>query len=120
MEWPDPRLAAQPGGVQVPLLDRRSVLLGGLALAANGGRMHAAEDRAGSDRLGEDSRLAKPVTLRLKRAALSEVLAALQRETGARMTATTDTADEPALVYLTEQPARAVMRQLALLFNFRW
>jgi hypothetical protein len=104
----------------MPLLDRRSLILGGLALAGTGGRVCCAEDRAGARLLADDTRLGKPVDLRMKRASLSEVLAALQRGTGARMTATADIADEPALVFVAGQPTREVMRQLALLFNFRW
>src|SRR5262245_4310521 len=70
--------------------------------------------------LEKDARLAKKVTLRLKKSALSEVLAELGRQVGVRLTAAAGVADEPAVVYATEQPAAEVMRQLASLFDYRW
>src|SRR5438105_2521536 len=99
-------------------LSRRTLILGGLALGAG---------RAIGDpkvltphtfpALADDPRLDRPVSLRLKRAPLSAVLAELDRQTGARLAASTDTADEPAIVLVREQPAKELMRQLALLFD---
>jgi hypothetical protein len=70
--------------------------------------------------LTQDTRLTRPVTLRLKKSPLSTVAAVLSRETGVSMTAARDVADEPAIVYATEQPAKEVMHQLAQVFNCRW
>lgn len=68
----------------------------------------------------QDPRLDKKVTLRLKRAPLSEVVAEIGKQTGAAITARAEVADEPAIVWVTAQPAAEVMRQLAALFGFRW
>lgn len=70
--------------------------------------------------LTQDPRLVQPVTLRMKKSPLSAVAAALSRETSVVMTAARDVADEPAIVYVAAQPARAVMHQLAQVFNYRW
>lgn len=75
---------------------------------------------SGEANLPEDSRLAKRVTLKLKKTPLSEVAAELSRQTGATLRTSAEVADEPAVVWITEQPAQVVMRQLAELFDYRW
>ena len=70
--------------------------------------------------LAEDPRLAAPVTLRLAKSPLSDVAAELDRRTGVVLTAAPEVADEPALVWMRERPAREVMHHLAVLFNYRW
>src|SRR5438874_824275 len=102
----------------MPPLDRRTLLLGGLALAV--APAATAEGAPPFRLLDEDPRLGKAVTIRLKRAPVAEVLSAIDGQTGVRLRASAETADEPALVYARERPARDVMRQLALLFNWRW
>lgn len=103
---------------KMPSMDRRTLLVSGLALAA--GVPAAAENARRFRILEDDSRLDARVTLRLKRAPLSDVATALAQQTAVRMRAPAETADEPAFVYVDAQPARDVMRQLALLFNFQW
>src|ERR1043166_6895254 len=63
--------------------------------------------------LDEDPRLEKPVTLRSPRPSLPAVVAELPRKTEVRMRASIHVADEPALLFVTDQPAREVMHQLA-------
>jgi hypothetical protein len=70
--------------------------------------------------LADDPRLDQKTTLKLQKAPLSEVTAALGRAAGVTLQVTPDTADEPALVHVTDQPAREVMRQLARHFGYRW
>lgn len=84
------------------------------ALAANAGAA------SGEASLLEDARLAKQVTLKLRKTPLSEVAAELSRQTGVTLRTTAEVADEPAVVWVTEQPAREVMRQLAALLDYRW
>lgn len=71
-------------------------------------------------KLPADARLDKAVTLKLRKSPLSEVAAALSREAGVTVRAAEGVADEPAMVWIKEQPAREVMRQLAKLFDYRW
>jgi hypothetical protein len=70
--------------------------------------------------LEQDPRLEKPVTLRLRRSPLSAVVAELARQTEVAMRSSTDVADEPALLFVTNQPAKEVMHQLATHFGYRW
>jgi hypothetical protein len=70
--------------------------------------------------LQQDARLGKKVSLRLRKSPLSTVLAELGRQTGVALTASPEVADEPAIMFVTDQPAREVMHHLATLFNFRW
>lgn len=67
-----------------------------------------------------DSRLEQKVTLRLPKRSLAWIAAELSRLTGARITTRSEVADEPALVYVTDRPAREVMQHLAMLFDYRW
>lgn len=68
----------------------------------------------------DDPRLAARVTLKLKKSPLSRVTAELSQATGATLRTAADMADEPAVVWVTDQPAREVMRQVAALFGCRW
>lgn len=68
----------------------------------------------------EDSRLARKVTLKLKKTPLSEVTAELSRQSGVTLTTRAEVMDEPVVVWVTDQPAREVMRQLAELLDYRW
>lgn len=79
----------------------------------------AAPSPGGAD-AWQDPRLEKKVTLHLKRTPLSGVLKELAKQTGATLDARSDLADEPAIVYATDQPAAEVMRQLAGMFGYRW
>lgn len=67
-----------------------------------------------------DARLDVKVTLQLKRTPLSEVAARLASEAGVPLRVAPEAADEPVVLWVTDQPAREVMRQLALLFQARW
>jgi hypothetical protein len=104
-------------------LDRRTLLLSGLALSIDlppgiAGTGEPADPLPAA--LRDDPRLARPVTLRFKRNPLSEVLADLQRQTVARLEAAREVADEPATIFVNDRPARDVMAQLAALFQYRW
>jgi hypothetical protein len=90
------------------------LLLGLLAGASAAGLQPASSGGKADPRLGHK------VTLRLKRSPLSDVVAELGRQAGVKMTAAADVADEPAIVFATEQPASEVMRQIASLFGYRW
>jgi len=57
------------------------------------------------DALKQDPRLEKPVPLRMVRRPLAEVAAALSKATGARVQAAAAVADEPAIVWMADQPA---------------
>src|SRR3989442_308933 len=72
-------------------------------------------DRTGAMQpiLQQDPRLDHKVTLRLKKSSLSAVAAEMRQQAGVEMTAAADVADEPAIVYAAEQPAREVMHHLA-------
>jgi hypothetical protein len=70
--------------------------------------------------LEQDPRLEKPVTLRRRRSPLSAIVAELARQSDVAMQTSADVADEPALLFVTDQPAKEVMHQLATLFGFRW
>ena len=70
--------------------------------------------------LNQDARLGKKVTLRLRKSPLSRAAAEVGQQIGVTMTTAPEVADEPAIVYVTAQPARQVMQHLATLFNYRW
>ena len=74
-------------------------------------------DRSGTP---DDPALRTPITLHLGKTPLSEVVAELGRKAGVPLQTSADAADEPAVVWVTNQPARDVMRHLAELFNYRW
>jgi hypothetical protein len=87
-----------------------------LAPAAGAARGTAARQQL----LDQDPRLEKRVTLRQKRSPLSAVVAELARQTEVSLRASANVADEPALLFVTEQPAKEVMHQLSTHFGFRW
>lgn len=70
--------------------------------------------------LDQDARLDRPVTLRLKKSPLSAIVAALGQQAGVTLEATPGVADEPAIVFVTDQPAKEVMHHLAQLLHYRW
>jgi hypothetical protein len=72
------------------------------------------------DVLAEDARLQRPVTLRIPRAPLSEVLAEVGRQCEVPLVAARDVAEEPAIVYMRERPAAEVLAHLAKLFDYTW
>jgi hypothetical protein len=51
---------------------------------------------------------------------LSDVVASISQQAGVNLTAGADVADEPAMLSVTNRPAREVMRQIAFLFNYSW
>jgi hypothetical protein len=102
-------------------IDRRSLMLGGVALAAGARAAPARGEKSPLPRfLREEPRLAKPVTLRFRRDPVSRVLAEIGRQAGVSLRTTVDTADEPAIVWVSDQPSSEVLHQLALLFNYQW
>ncbi|MFN3649635.1 MAG: hypothetical protein ACK47B_08635 [Armatimonadota bacterium] len=94
----------------------RAWLAAAAMLILSGGGSFAAPP----DPLPTDPKLAERITLRLRKAPLSRVLKEVSRETGAALSASAEVADEPAMLYVTDRPASEVLRQLALLFNYRW
>jgi len=104
-------------------MDRRSFLVSSLVLGIDlPDGAATADEPAGrvTDVLGADRRLDKSVTLRVKRDPLSDVVSELRRQTGVRIEAAAGVADEPAIVFVSEQPARDVMGQIAALFDYTW
>jgi hypothetical protein len=67
-----------------------------------------------------DARLAKRVTMRMAKSPLAKIAAALQRQTGVRLEAMGEVADEPAILFAFDRPLKDVMVHLALLFDYRW
>jgi hypothetical protein len=92
----------------------RTLMLAGLLAGA------AMPPAAARPDLADDPRLARPVTLRMVRRPLSAVAAELGRQAEVTLRTSAEVADEPAILVATDQPAREVMRQIALLFNYRW
>src|SRR5687767_12746892 len=101
----------RPRGLRAAAFSAALLLTGAVARAGA---------QSGEAALAGDARLEKKVTLKLKKTPLSEVTAELGRLAGVTLRTTPETADEPAVVHVTDQPAREVMRQLARLFDFRW
>ncbi|MCC2670835.1 MAG: hypothetical protein K0Q72_3306, partial [Armatimonadetes bacterium] len=79
-----------------------------------------ARAQGGGESLAGDTRLDRPVTLRLGKSPLSRVLAEVGKQSGVALTPAPEVADEPAIVFVREQPAREVLRHLALLFRYTW
>lgn len=67
-----------------------------------------------------DSRLFKPMTLRLKAASLEDLAAELERQTGVSLQASRGVADEKVTAFVVDRPARDVMREVARLFHYIW
>lgn len=96
-----------------------------LAARLSASALAASDPAAGSDVpiqpiIEQDTHLQQRVTLHLKRRPLSAVVAEIGAKSGVTLTAASDVADEPAIVYVTDQPAKDVMHHLSTLFNFRW
>jgi hypothetical protein len=67
-----------------------------------------------------DTRLLRKVTLQMKGASLEEFCETLGTRTGVDLRIARDVADEKVTLFVTEQPARDVMRAVARLFGFSW
>lgn len=70
--------------------------------------------------LAQDERLAKAVTLRCRRRPVADVLTEITRQTGVTISAASEVAEEPVVVYMHDRPAREVMQHLAEHFNYQW
>jgi hypothetical protein len=64
--------------------------------------------------------LDKPVTYTETKIPLGELIQKVAVETGVRLTATADVADEPVAVVVNELPARELLEQLAEHFDYLW
>ncbi|MGV3719481.1 MAG: hypothetical protein ACO1SX_01115, partial [Actinomycetota bacterium] len=67
-----------------------------------------------------DARLEKRVTVRWKKATLSDALKELSRSTGARLTPDRALVDEPVMASASDISARDLLEQTARLFHFTW
>ncbi len=67
-----------------------------------------------------DSKLFKTVTLTLKHAAFEEVCQELKRQTGVEIDCGRNVADDNATIFVTNRPAREVMREISRVFGFIW
>lgn len=67
-----------------------------------------------------DARLARPVTVRWKKATLYDALQELSRKTGARLTPDRAIVDEPVMGSATGLRAREVLEQVAKLCHYTW
>jgi len=67
-----------------------------------------------------DSRLVHNISLALKHASMKEVCRELSRQTGVRISAGRNVADENATLFVGSRPAREVMREISLVFGFIW
>lgn len=70
--------------------------------------------------LDEDARLTGAVTLKSRATPLSDALARLSSDSGVALRADGDIALEPVVLWVTGQPLREVMRQVASLYDYRW
>ncbi len=70
--------------------------------------------------LDYEAKLDKEVTLRLRAAALKEVLAEIDKVTGVHLLVDREVAADKATVCVKDQPAREVLRALAHCFNLGW
>jgi hypothetical protein len=66
------------------------------------------------------SALDKPVTYTETKIPLGELVQKVATDTGVKLTATQDVADEPVAVVVKELPARELLEQLADLLDYRW
>jgi hypothetical protein len=64
--------------------------------------------------------LAKPVTVTETKIAVGELIQKLAVETGVKLTATREVADEPVAVVVKELPARELLEQVADLLDYTW
>lgn len=94
-----------------------------LVCALAGGGAHAAPAAEGGKSrspFAGDARLEKRVTLEFAKLPLSEALAEITRQTGVKLIALERAADEPVALYVKEQPAAEVLRQVAELLGYWW
>lgn len=68
----------------------------------------------------QDDRLAKAVIFESKCDSLAEVCASLTKQTGVQVYAGRSVADDNVTLYMTNRPARDVMRSLTRLFGYLW
>jgi hypothetical protein len=67
-----------------------------------------------------DTRLEKRITLEFAKTPLNEALADVTRQTGVKLVALERAADEPVALYVRDQPAAEVLRQVAELLGYWW
>src|SRR5437588_6002214 len=67
-----------------------------------------------------DARLEKRVTLAYPKVPLSEALADITKQPGVKLVALERAADEPVALFVKEQPAAEVLRQIAELLGYWW
>lgn len=70
--------------------------------------------------LPDDPELDAPVTLAVKGEALTDVLKMLQGQTGVRLQAGRDVADQKVTIFVDDKPLRKVMEGLSLLLEYHW
>lgn len=70
--------------------------------------------------LPNDAALDKHVTLAVKGEALSDVMPTLEKQTGARVRAAKEIADQKVTIYVDDKPLREVMQGLSSLFGYFW
>lgn len=93
----------------------------GLVLLSAGpaGAKDAAPWPDGLDRI-EDARIDRPINVKQGKTSLSSLLATIGKAAGVTLTASREVADQPVVVWVKGQPARAVMVQVARLFHYTW
>lgn len=75
---------------------------------------------ATAESLPDDAKLDAPVTLAVKGEALTDVLEIMQGQTGVRLRAGRDVADQKVTIFVDEKPLRKVMEGLSLLLEYHW
>src|SRR5688500_7460783 len=91
-----------------------------LALGASAALAAPREEAKSRSPFAGDARLEKRVTLEHAKIPLGEALAEITRQTGVKLVALERAADEPVALYVKEQPAAEVLRQVAELFGYFW
>src|SRR5439155_587089 len=80
----------------------------------------AAPERSPHAVLAEAKQLEKPVTYTETKVPLGELVQKVAADTGAKLTAAPDVADEPVAVVVKDLPARELLEQLADLLDYQW
>jgi hypothetical protein len=88
--------------------------------AAGGAALRDAIHRYEQEARVIDPRLFARVSFQLKAAPLTDFCALLAKQTGVELTAGRGVADENVTLFLKDQPARDVMREVARLFGYQW
>lgn len=70
--------------------------------------------------LPDDVALDKTVTLAVKGEALADIMLALEKQTGVRLRASKDIAEQKATVFVDDKPLREVMAGLSATFGYYW